>query len=391
MRISFLIGLFLLTINISLIYSQPDQQIIIGQKHSYYSEVLQENREYWIALPESYHDEGTSYKNYPLLIILDGHIYFHSFSGLVQLMSGGRNGNRKIPEMIVVSILNVDRERDFTPDKIIMRRENNTGGGDRFLAFLEKELIPELDRQYRTNSFRVLFGHSLGGLLATHAYMKDTTLFQALIAADPSLGAWDETVMDEKIERVGQQIFDRTIYFATADAGKRNLRNRDRHVRLYESLRGKCDGEFKAKLKYYEDEDHGSVPLIAFYEGLSFIFSGYVFSYREINERKILEQHYHELSKRLGFKFLPPEALVNRAGYYLLRSQEPNEQSKALDLFLLNTENYPESYHAFDSLGDAYSVLGDRENAIRHFKRSLELNPDNEHAKSILEKISKEE
>ena len=74
--------------------------------------------------------------------------------------------------MIIVGVMNVDRQRDFTPDKIITRRENNTGGGAEFLAFLEQELIPEIDREFRTNSFRMLFGHSLGGLLVSHAYLQ---------------------------------------------------------------------------------------------------------------------------------------------------------------------------------------------------------------------------
>ena len=74
-------------------------------------------------------------------------------------MSSGASGNRKIPEMIVVAIQNVDRRRDFTPDKIITVRENNSGGGERFLSFLEEELIPVIDQNFRTEPYRILFGH----------------------------------------------------------------------------------------------------------------------------------------------------------------------------------------------------------------------------------------
>ena len=63
-----------------------------------------------------------------MLIVLDGNAHFRSISGMVNYMSSGFNGNIRIPEMIVVAIQNIDRRRDFTPDKIITKRENNSGG-----------------------------------------------------------------------------------------------------------------------------------------------------------------------------------------------------------------------------------------------------------------------
>jgi len=102
-------------------------------------------------------------------------------------MASYMSGNGKIPEMIIVGIQYVDRRRDYTPDKVVTVRENNSGGGENFLSILEDELIPELDQKYRTDPYRILFGHSLGGLLASHTYMKKETLFNAFIAVDPSL------------------------------------------------------------------------------------------------------------------------------------------------------------------------------------------------------------
>ena len=185
-----------------------------------------------MSLPESYSDETSSYKRYPVLIVLDGNAHFRSITGMVNYMSSGYNGNRRIPEMIIVAAQNVNRRRDFTPDKIMTIRENDSGGGERFLSFLENELIPELDKKYRTEHYRILFGHSLGGLLATHTYMKAHTLFNAFIAVDPSLGTWDAETMDKKLDAVTEKSFKRFIYIATANWGKRNIRNRDRHIRL---------------------------------------------------------------------------------------------------------------------------------------------------------------
>lgn len=375
------IAIFLiLLIGISSLFAQSDDQIVIGTKHAISSTVLEEDREYWVSLPLSYHEEASSYERYPILIVLDGSSHFQSITGMVNYMSAGYNGNRRIPEMIVVAVQNVNRRRDFTPDKVITRRENNTGGGDQFLRFLEEELIPQIDQDFRTTPYRMLFGHSLGGLLAAHTYMKETTLFNAFIAVDPSFGTWDEETMDKKLDSVTTQSFTRYLYVATANWDKRNIRNRDRHVRWYESLNSRCEGEFPATMEYFENENHGSVPVLAFHNGISSIFEGYGISYRDITSKAQLVEHFQKLSQRLSYTMAPPEALVNRVGYQLLRSKKAEDQSEALALFVLNTENYPESYNAFDSLGGAYEALGDNKNAIKHYQKSLELNPNNANA-----------
>jgi len=381
----------LLLIGINQIKSQNEEQIVIGTKHILHSNILNEDREYWISLPDSYNNVESSHKSYPLLIVLDGNVHFKAISSMVNYMSSDSYRNWKIPEMIVVGFQNVDRRRDYTPDKIITVRENNSGGGERFLSFLEDELIPELDYKYRTNPYRILFGHSLGGLLATHAYMKEKTLFKSFIAVDPSFGTWDSETMDKKLDLLTQQSFERFIYIATANWGKRNIRNRDRHVRLYEALNSKCEGVFPGKLEYFENENHSSVPIIAFHNGISSIFEGYGISYRDVESVEQLNQHFQSISKRLSWDVNPPEYLVNRIGYAMLRNRNESDKPKALAFFILNTENYPNSFNAYDSLGEAYESLGDRKKAIENYRKSLELNPNNENARMKIKELSKTE
>lgn len=385
-----IIVLFLL-IGVNQVKSQDVGQIVIGTKHIFHSNILNEDREYWVSLPETYSKEESSYKKYPLLIVLDGNIHFKTISGMVNYMSSDLYRSWKIPEMIVVGIQNVDRRRDYTPDKIFTVRENNSGGGESFLSFLNDELIPEMDRKYRTDPYRILFGHSLGGLLATHAYMKEETPFNAFIAVDPSFGTWDEETMDKKLDTVTIRSFERFIYMATANWGKRNFRNRDRHIRLYEALNSKCEGEFPAKLEYFENENHGSVPPIAFYNGISTIFEGYGISYRNVESIEELIQHFQSLSHRLSWYFRPPEHLVNQIGYRMLQSRDEIDKSKALAFFILNTKNFPNSSNAYDSLGEAYEYMGDNKKAIENYKKSLELYPNNEHARLKIESLGNNE
>jgi CubicO group peptidase (beta-lactamase class C family) len=78
------------------------------------------------------------------------------------------------------------------------------------------------------------------------------------------------------------------------------------------------------------------------------------------------------------------EATVNAAGYVLMQSEMPE---RAVEVFELNTRVFPDAFNTWDSLGEAHMELGHDEEAIRHYERSLELNPDNSNAEAMIERI----
>lgn len=139
--------------------SEKDSEIYL--KSELYSEVLGETRTFHIGLPDSYHTSND--KSYPIMFLLDGYTHFKTTSGIVHFLSSDLTGNNMAPEKIVVAIDNIDRERDFTVTKIKTVRPNTMGGDRDFLAFIEKELIPYIDDTYRTETYRILPWHSLGG------------------------------------------------------------------------------------------------------------------------------------------------------------------------------------------------------------------------------------
>ena len=368
-------------------FSQSTEEIVIGRKQYIDSQILGETREYWVSLPDSYNEGSHANDQYPLLIVLDGRSLFRTVSGTV----GFLGARQSIPEMIVVGVVSTNRERDYTPDKIVTRRSNQTGGADNFLSFVGNELLPRIETSLRTSSYKVLVGHSLGGLLAVHAYLQPESDFDAFIAIDPSMGTWDSAKMDEKMDEVADASLDRFLYIATANWGARNLRNRDRHVRLFESLHQRAaTRQFRAKLDYFEDETHNSVPLVSFYQGLRSLFEGYGMTYREVISAKQVSSHYEQISNRLNHAFLPPEELVNRAGYRMLRSENESQRLEALMLFELNAENYPNSYNAYDSLGEAFTTVGENYKAIESYRKSLVLNSNNENAKTQLKLLTEQ-
>jgi len=75
---------------------------------------------------------------------------------------------------------------------------------------------------------------------------------------------------------------------------------------------------------------------------------------------------------------------INSIGYSFVKT---DDLLKAIEVFRINTENFPESANAFDSLAEAFLKSGMKDKAITNYEISLELNPNNEKAKEILDKL----
>ena len=168
--------------------------ITIGTVDSMPSTILKEHRKFLVYTPPSYNDSTYLPQKYPVLYLLDGDAHFHSVTGLLQILGTGVNGTFVVPEMIVVAIPNTDRMRDLTPTLVAKDFEGkpqpylkNTGGMPNFLRFLKTELIPRIETTYRTAPYRVLVGHSLGGIAALSALYTIPETFNAYVAIDPSL------------------------------------------------------------------------------------------------------------------------------------------------------------------------------------------------------------
>lgn len=90
---------------------------------------------------------------------------------------------------------------------------------------------------------------------------------------------------------------------------------------------------------------------------------------------------YADLKANHADEYFFDERQLNRLGYALLRHGRVRE---AVTMFELNVREYPEAWNPYDSLGDAYVAAGSTEAAIRAYRRSLELNPENANARRML-------
>ncbi|MEO6174416.1 MAG: alpha/beta hydrolase-fold protein [Flavobacterium circumlabens] len=171
-----------------LLFSQTSKPFVLGVIEEIQSKELGENRILNIYLPEGYKPENAT--KYPVIYLLDGSADedFIHIAGLVQFNSF--EWINQVPKSIVVGIATVDRRRDFTfPTSIEkdQKRFASSGHSDKFIAFIEKELQPYIDKKYKTTAFKTIIGQSLGGLLETEILLKKPALFNHYVIVSPSI------------------------------------------------------------------------------------------------------------------------------------------------------------------------------------------------------------
>jgi predicted alpha/beta superfamily hydrolase len=312
-------------------------------------------------------------------------------------MGGGINGTRVIPDMIVVAIPNTDRTRDLTPSHATNDNTGNelaflksSGGGSRFLDFLKKELIPHIDSNYRTMPYRILVGHSFGGITVINALYTMPETFNAYIAIDPSLW-WDHQLLLKKARSFFQHasLNTKALFVSQANtlvAGDTTVNDHFESIREFATLlETRNHSGIRWKYEYFPDDDHGSVPFISEYDGLRFIFSDYRIKYQEVfRHPELIGSQFQKLYNETGVRFKPPESVINNLGYQALNNKL---YDLAILYFQMNINYYPDSYNVYDSMGEAQMKKGENKRAITYYKRSLELNPLNKGAEEMIKKL----
>lgn len=329
----------------------PQVSSVVHYQHAIKSQVLGEDRTILVRVPRDY--DRTDAK-YPVVYMLDAHPPQNAMmAGIIEQQAWGG----VMPEMILVGIQNINRTKDLTPTAT---ERAGTGGGQKFLQYIETEVIPLIDKTYRTQPYRIFAGHSLGGLFVTYSFVERPDLFNAYVAASPVLH-WDKDYVIKRAETLFKQDKDwKKRFFVGLGDEPEYLAGYNAFQSLLKRVRPKG---FEYEFQQFKNDNHGSVVLPAYYAGLRKIFDGWVLS--QAGSMIEVENHYRRLTDRFGYNVLPPENLVNQIGYILLRSEKPDE---AIEAFKKNTEYYPNSINVYDSLGEAY----ERTNRLKSARDSYE-------------------
>lgn len=182
--------------DVTLIKTYPQVAIAGSEVREFQSAITGETYFIYVSLPRSY---NASVQSYPVLYIMDADGAFGTYTEISRLLSL----NEEIPEIIIVGIAYkvpldeylYNRRRDYTPTAL--EKYPGSGGGEKFSSFINKELIPVIDTEYRVKkSERAISGFSYGGLFVLYALFHEHQLFNRYHAGSTYF-RWDNYVTFE--------------------------------------------------------------------------------------------------------------------------------------------------------------------------------------------------
>ena len=262
------------------------------------SKILKETRPINVVLPASFAQTAPN-RRYPVTIVLDGEENVPP----VTAVSDELTYNGQIPESVIIAIPNTNRLRDLTPPGLSVSGSSLNEGGDRFLDFIEQELLPAVDRQFRGGAPRTFIGHSSGGILATYLAATRST-FRAIVAIDTPIHLGENWLAKKLTER--------------AKAAPTPLRYVSLEARggwsdhAWQTLTAAAPSSWQLHREKLAKESHVSIGMLAMYLGLREVFSDYsILAAPQVPTTSTLP-YYAKVSTALGATVIPPREVLRQ-------------------------------------------------------------------------------
>jgi predicted alpha/beta superfamily hydrolase len=336
------------------------------------SAILGEERTIWVRLPR----QGAGLERFPVLVMLDAEWHFDiAASDVALLAEASYLGQHPIPPMIVVGIVNRDRNRDFTPthcDPCEGMRFPTSGESARFRRFLVDEVLPAIDARYPTAPFRVLAGWSLGGLFTVETFLAEPEAFRAYLAISPSLW-WDDRRTERSLEGETAPVTSSAARRLAITLGSREvdtLVERStlafvQHLEAHPTPDGELD------VIRLEGLGHSLAPKLAFFERLATLFDDWGLPPARIAEGlDAIDAYYASLSHRYGMPVPVPEDAYGSLGWSLVGDEAIEEAER---VFRTWVERHPSSVLAAASLGAFLGETRRPHEATVQLRRAVEL------------------
>jgi enterochelin esterase-like enzyme len=340
-----------------------------AQSRTYHirSRALGEDRTFHVSLPPNY---AVARRRYQVTYLLDGHL--KAFFDLTVAAAGyditaAGPHDFGIPPQIVVGVEQKDRGIDLG---------SNQEAFDRFLA---EELVPYVDKEFRTVPYRTLIGHSLGGRFALYTVCRNPGVFPAIIAISPGGGdstgykaitdclrrdfAANRTVLRQLVLTAGDQ--EGRLYAAT--------------MRLRDFVRDSAPPNWRLLLVDGTGLGHTETPFAAIPRGIRFVHEAAVWemlpaqgdsaaSGRGDEPSRRVAEFYKALSARVGYT-VPPSAKWLRAiaSAHLIHGEHAEGLAAAKRL----TDEYPEEVAGWGVLTDACLSESDNDCARRALEEAV--------------------
>lgn len=258
---------------VSPVFASVDVQFMqgLGDTRYHYIESESVGRGYhtYVMLPDGYDTNADT--TYPTIYVLDGGALFPLFAAYYRYLNFGE----EIPDSIIVGISYGSdtfeggnfRSTDYTAPSA---ERDYWGGADYFQSFLSDELLPMIERNYRSRTDRrVIFGQSIGGQFVLYTALTKPNLFWGHIASNPALHRnlpfYLEKHADAETDRELSRLF-------VADGTLNDAQFREPSLQWIERWSERDDKPWQLKTVNLEGHSHMSAPPASFRQGLIWLF-----------------------------------------------------------------------------------------------------------------------
>jgi len=357
---SILLGILIMS-HLPLQAQQDGEPVVIGTYRTIHSKILDENRTLLIHLPRGYEQANNSY---PVIYMLYGNHVSTYFSEAVSVVDNlGSSG--RIPESILVGIMNTDRYRDLLPDT----DGEPTGIGD-FIRFFREELFPYVEKSYRTKPYRIIVGPQAGANFSLFTMMKEPDMFQAFIIESPFRWRGGRNLMMDMAASFfpGHGEFRRFMHisYRVDDELEREALP---YLKKLSSLVEESGIEnFRLKLDLVSVTDEFLFPF-RIKEGLKELFIHYPLPQDlEVDSLDDVLAFYKDLSNEYGFEVDAPEHVLSHISDLLMQKEKTEEMLRILEYIL---ERDPSSGNALWRMGNHFERNGELEKAVTYYERMI--------------------
>jgi predicted alpha/beta superfamily hydrolase len=337
-----------------------------GSSYKLQSKALGEERNISIRLPQSY--QGSK-KDYPVLYLTDGENHFgHGVSAVSVLEEYAM-----MPETIIVAIPNLDNTRL----RDLVYESNN------FINFIENELKPFINSNFRTTGTDILFGHSSAGGFTLNMLRNQTELFDGYISASPSISMKKERVQQYKDFLKSQHgKADISLYIAMGGKADEGVAiNPDNIEYLLNLLKNNAPDNISWTYDHHPEQNHMTSPYLALFRGLSWVFRDYQFpaflgyqDFKSFGGIDALKVHFETRHENYQTPREIPEDVLVGLGFTFINEESYDQAYKILNNAI---GLYPASYSAYNALGTLYKKQKRLTKALDSFENALTLAKEN--------------
>ena len=352
------------------------EPIALGHYRVLHSEVLGEDRILQLHLPRGYDTEGRSY---PVLYLLysdwvEGY-FAQAVNDLYHLSID------RMPPLILVGVPNTQRYRDLFPWST---QDGRGGEAGRFLTFLQEELFPFVEAQYRAKSYRILVGPQAAAVFGAYALLEAPEAFQAFVLNDPCRLDSLERALCPDLVAFAATPGAAGKYFAVSHDAKDDRWDMGRLEELRAGLREEAVEGFRWRISTDPAWPFFLAP-VEMREALLDLFVDYPFKGLANGQGwPDIEAHYDGLSRKYGFEVDPPNLVLSQAADLLV---ERGDHGSALEVLNRLVEIHPSSLDGPWRMANLHRVMGDTATAIRYYEECLRRDPNITPAREWLERL----